>query len=271
MNRQIQPSTELADIFTGHRGPIATENATAGTKTFGTLLHGIVFQVCKLAGLLLCATSGIHGVTISISDADFTSSPVFSNVVTYDVEINIAVPLQPGLVSDPSINNIQYSINGALGQGTVSGFVFHFNGREKGTGRYHPLFLQLFSDGTGLLQNADNRNGINPATKEVVDVDFGDEYNTNLSFDASSITIIEAPICGLPAPILKKSDQENTFDIVSSSEPGFFYQLQRSTNLNDWADNGLPVSGSSSQDLRFNIDQTGFFPIKRTIDFSFSE
>ena len=70
-----------------------------------------------------------------------------------------------------------------------TGVVFHFNGREEGTGRYHPLFLQLRSDGTGILQNANNMGGVNPATMQVVDVDFGEEYITNLSFDATSLTI----------------------------------------------------------------------------------
>lgn len=71
------------------------------------------------------------------------------------------------------------------------GLVFEFNGQEVGTGRYHPMFVQLFSDGTGLLQNANNTGGDNPQDGFVgdIDVDFGEEYITNLTFDAGTLTI----------------------------------------------------------------------------------
>ncbi len=72
--------------------------------------------------------------------------------------------------------------------------VFHFNGTEKDTGRYHPAFLQLKSDGTGFITNGDNEGGVNPATMEVVDVAVGEEYNTDLTFTASTFTI------GIPEP-----------------------------------------------------------------------
>jgi hypothetical protein len=87
--------------------------------------------------------------------------------------------------------------NAAAGIG--SGVVFHFNGREEGTGRYHPMFLQLRSDGTGILQNSDNFGGINPATSMLVDVDFGEEYITDLTFDPSTLTIAvpEPAVSGL--------------------------------------------------------------------------
>ncbi|MFW2479992.1 MAG: hypothetical protein ACN4GF_07710 [Lentimonas sp.] len=73
-----------------------------------------------------------------------------------------------------------------LAAGIGAGVIFHFNGREEGTGRYHPMLLQFKSDGTGLVQNSDNMGGVNPATLEVVHVDFGEEYITNISFDPSS-------------------------------------------------------------------------------------
>jgi hypothetical protein len=76
------------------------------------------------------------------------------------------------------------------------GVIFLFNGREEGTGRYHPAFLELRSDGTGIIQNADNMGGDNPAdgSPNEIDVDFGDEYITNLSFNPSTFTI------GVPEP-----------------------------------------------------------------------
>ena len=70
--------------------------------------------------------------------------------------------------------------------------------------RYHPPQLQLFADGTGLLRNANNTSKdtgtLNPATLEEVDVDFGEEYITRLTFDPSRITVIDAPI-GNPPPV----------------------------------------------------------------------
>ena len=215
-----------------------------------------------LNGLLyLGIASAANGaVTIDFSNLNFTTTPDFSNVTTFSIQIDVAGSLQPGLVSDPAITNIQYSVSGSLSQAplTPSGFpafgfnlvdlpsltdpitstdfyalnassvaggtlqysisaladlsnglqlseldvltenpgagigpgvIFHFNGREEGTGRYHPMFLQLYSDGTGLLQNSNNFDGINPATLDQVDVDFGDEYITDLSFTPSNVTI----------------------------------------------------------------------------------
>jgi len=217
------------------------------------------------------ATNG--AVTIDFSNSDFTTTPDFSTVTTFSLQIDMAGSLQPGLVSDPAITNIQYSVSGSLSSDplTPSGFssfgfrldhifplsppitgtdfyglnassvaggtlqysisaladlsnglqlneldvlavdadagigpgvIFHFNGREEGTGRYHPMFLQLYSDGTGLLQNSDNFGGINPSTLEVVDVNFGDEYITDLSFTPSNVTIAipepsSALVCGI--------------------------------------------------------------------------
>ncbi|MEM9478166.1 MAG: hypothetical protein AAGA58_00745 [Verrucomicrobiota bacterium] len=78
------------------------------------------------------------------------------------------------------------------------GVVFIFNGRETGEGsnpgRYHPTYLELRSNGTGLLQNADNSGGLNPQTNQIVDVAFGEEYITNLTFSPSAFTL------GIPEP-----------------------------------------------------------------------
>lgn len=70
--------------------------------------------------------------------------------------------------------------------------------------RYHPPQLLLNADGTGTLQNSNNSSGstgtVNPATREPVDVDFGEEYITRLRFDPSAITIIAAPPPGTVVP-----------------------------------------------------------------------
>ena len=78
------------------------------------------------------------------------------------------------------------------------GKLLEINAREWGRldrARYHPPYLVLLSDGTGILQNANNDSKatgtVNPATREEVHVDFGEEYITRISFDPSAITIIQ--------------------------------------------------------------------------------
>ena len=71
-----------------------------------------------------------------------------------------------------------------------TGLVFEFDGREFGTGRYHPPILQLFSDGTGLLRNSNNTGGINPFTGVEVNATIGDEYMAELTFDPPTMTLV---------------------------------------------------------------------------------
>ena len=70
-----------------------------------------------------------------------------------------------------------------------TGKVFEFNGREVGTGRYHPAIVQLNADGTGTIQNSNNKGGTNPVSEMEVDVDFGEEYITELTFTPSTLTL----------------------------------------------------------------------------------
>ena len=74
-----------------------------------------------------------------------------------------------------------------------TGIVFEFNGREVGTGRYHPAIVQLNADGTGSIRNSNNTGGINPSTELEVDVDFGEEYITELTFTPSTLTLFPTP------------------------------------------------------------------------------
>lgn len=76
-------------------------------------------------------------------------------------------------------------------EGSGSDIVFLFDGREVGTGRYHPTYIELRADGTGLIQNSNNMGGDNLFDGFVgdIDVDFGEEYITNLTFDPSTLTI----------------------------------------------------------------------------------
>ena len=76
-----------------------------------------------------------------------------------------------------------------------TGLVFEFNARElnQTPGRYHPPVIRLNSDGTGLIQNSNNMGGVNPATMMNVDVDFGEEYQTGLTFVPGGLTLATVP------------------------------------------------------------------------------
>ena len=82
--------------------------------------------------------------------------------------------------------------------GIGAGVIFHFSGRELGTGRYHPMLLQLRNDGTGTLQNAANSGGINPVTMMEVNVANGEEYITALTFTPSAVTFLTGAV--IPEP-----------------------------------------------------------------------
>ncbi len=73
--------------------------------------------------------------------------------------------------------------------------VFTFNGREVGNGRFHPALLELDADGTGRIQNSNNVIVENP----LQEVDFGEEYITDLMFDPGNTTLIAAaPVPPVP-------------------------------------------------------------------------
>jgi hypothetical protein len=67
--------------------------------------------------------------------------------------------------------------------------VFVFDGREVDTGRYHPALFQLNGDGTGSIRNSNNMGGVNPGSGQVVNVDYGQEYISNLGFDPNQLTL----------------------------------------------------------------------------------
>lgn len=69
--------------------------------------------------------------------------------------------------------------------------ILTFNGREVDNGRFHPALLELNANGTGRIQNSDNVPSLNP----LLEVNFGDEYITDLVFDPGNTTLIT----GVPA------------------------------------------------------------------------
>jgi len=193
-----------------------------------------------------------HAFLLEFTASDFVRTTVFSEVTTFDFVIDVDGPLASGVYDNPSINFVDYEVNGSLAPGTPSGFpafalkrpengqvlsgaefyaqgsslnfeisatadlsdglqvselvgtdrVFVFNGREIDTGRYHPALFELNSDGSGRIQNSNNQSVVlNPATNQAVNVNFGDEYITDLSFDPAQLTLA-APVPVPPAIVL---------------------------------------------------------------------
>lgn len=71
-----------------------------------------------------------------------------------------------------------------------SGLVFEFDGRELGTGRYHPPIVQLFANGTGSIRNSNNTGGINPFTGVAVNATIGDEYISEMTFTPATFSVV---------------------------------------------------------------------------------
>lgn len=141
------------------------------------LLDGVEYRVF---GTLESTPSGFPAFDLrrTIGGAEF-----YSQGSSLNFEISSSANLSDGL-------QVSELVGGAS--------VFVFNGREVGTGRYHPALLELNSDGSGLLRNSNNMGGINPGSMQEVDVQIGDEYVTELSFDPGTLTLaVPEPSTGL--------------------------------------------------------------------------
>jgi hypothetical protein len=181
---------------------------------------------------------------LAFASDDFVVTPVFNNVVQFTFDIEIDAPLAPGVYTNPDIISVLYRVSGELlntpstfpafalerditgdefyAQGSSlvfevragavlddgiqiaelagSGVVFTFNGKETGNGRFHPALLELNADGTGMIQNSDNIITEDPFQQ----VDFGEEYITDLAFDAGNLTLLTA-VATEPDPPVRRS------------------------------------------------------------------
>ena len=149
-------------------GPI-----TAGTSFVNPKLNSINYRVF---GQLDATPSGFPAFDLvrSITGADF-----YAQGSSLNFEVSAAADLSNGL-----------QVSELVGTDPV----FTFNGFEFDTGRYHPALLELNLDGTGRIQNSNN-NGpttTNPSNGQLVDVDVGEEYITDLTFNASTLTLATA-------------------------------------------------------------------------------
>lgn len=159
--------------------------------------------------------SNVEVFSIRIEIDELFERRVYDNPIITSVNYQVSGVLEPGTPSGfPSFalsriitgaefyaqgSSLQFEIasNAVLSDGLQvaelagNGIVFTFNGREIDNGRYHPALLELNGNGTGMIQNSNNIPTQGPPP---VEVDFGEEYITNLAFDPGNLTIVEAPV-----------------------------------------------------------------------------
>ena len=80
-----------------------------------------------LAALVLLAATHAEAqdqvtFTVTSSSPNVVSTPQFSNVTTFEIQIEFAVPIQAGVYSNPDLVEVRYNVSGDLEQGTPSGF-----------------------------------------------------------------------------------------------------------------------------------------------------
>jgi hypothetical protein len=163
------------------------EPLAAGTTYSDPSIQGVDYTVT--GALSSAATSGIVGGFLLQRPSHPPVGGTFSGSEFYGQGSSLQFATLP---SANLIDGLQVNELADLG----GGLVFELDAREVGTGRYHPPILQLFNDGTGLFRNSNNSGGTNPVTGQVVDVDYGDEYITELAFDPQALTLVQ----GISAP-----------------------------------------------------------------------
>ena len=143
---------------------------TAGASYSNPTLNSVIYNV---SGILDATPSGFPAFNLqrTISGSDF-----YNQGSSLSFTISAQADLSDGLqVSELT------AVSGAP--------VFVFDGREVDTGRYHPALVELYADGSASIRNSNNTGGVNPGSGMVVDVDFGDEYITDLIFNSLTLTL----------------------------------------------------------------------------------
>lgn len=185
-------------------------NASAFTISFNNLDFGLTTQF-----------SDVKTFSFEIIIDEPLQIGVYSNPTLTSVNYNVFGTLVPGTPSGFPAFDLRRSIGGSefytqgsslnfeiaadadLSDGVQAsdlagaGKIFEFNGREIDNRRYHPALFELFSDGTGKLQNSNNIHTIDP---EII-VDFGEEYITDLSFNPANLTLSTSTVVPLPASL----------------------------------------------------------------------
>ena len=123
------------------------------------------------------------GFTNFALQRDITGDEFYAQGSSISFEIAAGAVLTDGVQVDELVGN---------------GIVFTMNAREVGNGRFHPALLEIDMDGTGQIQNSDNVIVEVPLQQ----VNFGDEYITDLMFDPGNTTlIVETPVLPPPEPV----------------------------------------------------------------------
>lgn len=165
----------------------------AGPLASGVYNNPVInFVDYEVNGSLAATPSGFPAFALKRPEdgGTLTGAEFYAQGSSLNFEISAGADLSDGL-----------QVNELVGSDPV----FVFNGREIDTGRYHPALLELNADGTGRIQNSNNQSVVpNPANNQMVNVDFGDEYITDLTFDPSQLTLA-APVPVPPALALLAS------------------------------------------------------------------
>lgn len=153
-------------------------NAPLASGTFAN--PEIVTVRYSVSGTLASGTpSGFQSFALQ---RDITGTEFYSQGSSLGFEISPNAVLSDGVQAAELVGN---------------GIVFSFNGREVDNGRFHPALFELNANGTGRIQNSDNVIVENPLQQ----VNFGDEYITDLMFDPGNTTLLtDTPNTPPPSP-----------------------------------------------------------------------
>lgn len=157
----------------------------AGTSYSNPVLNSVSYNV---AGFLSNTPSMFPSFSLvrNIAGNDF-----YQQGSSFSFEIAASADLSDGLQTSELVAD-------------NDGLIFYFNAREfeQFPPRYHPSLFELFDDGTGRIQNSNNQgrpDQVNPGSGFPVDVDFGEEYITDLSFSTAALTLA-GPQAVVPLP-----------------------------------------------------------------------
>jgi len=135
-------------------------------KMLATLLIAVLVQSELLA----------ETVRFSTSNTDYQVTNVFSDVDLFTIEIDIDMPLSPGVYSDPNIIRVTYRVFGDLALGTPSGFPAFDLQREMSGAEFYlqgsSLLFEIaidadFSDGIQADELVDNGNILSLNAREI--------------------------------------------------------------------------------------------------------
>ena len=106
------------------------------------------------------------------------------------------------------------------------GVVLTVDGREIDYGSYHPAIFELRADGTGRIQNSNNIVTLDPLNE----VDFGEEYITDLRFDPGNTTIFTNVRVSDIDTRRTGSGSINALDLLAMLTLMLFYRAKRKKN-----------------------------------------